>query len=157
PPSAFTARLAAATGTWVAEPDVGAFTGTQLSAVSAAVTSLEESLNNSNALSGLQVSSSLPTVLADIGSNLALARSLLAISGLQLLVLPVAALIAVARLLSSQREGETALLAARGATRWQLARLTAAEVIPLSALTALAGGVAGIWLARLLGGSLYGA
>jgi FtsX-like permease family len=155
PPSAFPARLAAATGTWVAEPDVGAFTGTQLSAVSAAVTSLEDSLSNSNALSGLQVSSSLPAVLAGIGSNLALARSLLAISGLQLLVLTVAALIAVARLLSSQREGETALLAARGATRWQLAQLTAAEVIPLCALTALAGGVAGIWLARLLSGSLY--
>jgi hypothetical protein len=157
PPSAFPARLAAANGTWVAEPDVGAFTGGQLSAVSAAITSLEESLNNSNALSGLQVSSSLPTVLGGIGSNLALARSLLAISGLQLLVLTVAALIAVARLLSSQRAGETALLAARGATRWQLTRLTAAEVVPLSALTALAGGVAGIWLARLLGGSLYGA
>jgi len=30
-------------------------------------------------------------------------------------------------------------------------------VIPLTALTALAGGVGGIWLARLLGGSLYGA
>ena len=157
PPSAFPARLAPATGTWVAQPDVGAFTGTELSAVSAAVTSLEGSLNSSTALSGLQVSSSLPTVLAGIGSNLALARSLLAISGLQLLVLTVAALVAVARLLSSQREGETALLVARGATRWQLTRLTAVEVVPLSAVTALAGGVAGIWLARLLGGSLYGA
>jgi FtsX-like permease family len=157
PPSAFPVRLAAASGTWVAEPDMGAFTGAQLSAVSAAITSLESSLNNSNTLSGLQLSSSLPTVLAGIGSNLALARSLLAISGLQLLVLTVAALIAVARLLSSQREGETALFAARGATRWQLTRLTAAEVIPLTALTALAGGVAGIWLALLLGRSLYGA
>ncbi len=157
PSSAFPARLAAASGTWVAEPDMGAFSGSQLSAVSSAVTSLESSLNNSNTLSGLQLSSSLPMVLAGIGSNLALARSLLAISGLQLLVLTVAALIAVARLLSSQREGETALLAARGATRWQLTRLTAAEVIPLTGLTALAGGVAGIWLARLLGGSLYGA
>ena len=157
PPSAFPARLAAASGTWVVEPDMGALTGSQLSAVSAAITSLESSLNNSNTLSGLQLNSSLPTVLSGIGSNLALARSLLAISGLQLLVLTVAALIAVARLLSSQREGETALLVARGATRWQLTRLTAAEVMPLTALTALAGGVAGIWLARLLGGSLYGA
>ena len=136
---------------------MSAFTGPRLSAVSAAIASLEGSLNSTNTLSGLQLSSSLPTVLAGIGSNLALARSLLAISGLQLLVLTVAALIAVARLLSAQREGETALLTARGATRWQLTRLTAAEVIPLTALTALAGGVAGIWLARLLGGSLYGA
>ena len=157
PPSAFPARLPAASGTWVAEPDMGAFTGPRLSAVSAAITALESSLNSTNALSGLQLDSSLPTVLAGIGSNLALARSLLAISGLQLLVLTVAALIAVARLLGAQREGETALLTARGATRWQLAGLTAAEVIPLSALTALAGGIAGIWLARLLGGSLYDA
>jgi FtsX-like permease family len=156
-PSAFPARLAAASGTWVAEPDMGAFSGSQLSAVSASVMSLEGSLNSSATLGGLQLSSSLPTVLAGIGSNLALARSLLAISGLQLLVLTVAALIAVARLLAAQREGETALLTARGATRWQLTGLTAAEVIPLSAVTALAGGVAGIWLARLLAGSLYGA
>jgi len=68
----------------------------------------------------------------------------------------VAALLAVARLLAAQREGETALLTARGATRWQLTRLTAAEVIPLSLVTALIGGVAGIWLARLLGSTLYG-
>ena len=155
-PSAFPGKLAAATGTWVAQPDMGAFSDTELSAVSAGVTSLEGSLNSSNTLSGLQVTSSLPTVLAGIGSNLALARSLLAISGLQLLVLTVAALLAVARLLSSQREGETELLMARGATPWQLARLTAAEVVPLSAVTALAGGIAGIWLARLLAGTLYG-
>ena len=54
-------------------------------------------------------------------------------------------------LLAAQREGETALLLARGATRGQLTGLTAAEVVPLCA-SRLAGGVAGIWLARLLGG-----
>jgi FtsX-like permease family len=156
PPSAFPAQLAPATGSWVAQPDVGAFSATELSAVAASVTSLKSSLNSSSTLSGLNLTSSLPTVLAGVGSNLALARSLLAISGLQLLVLTVAALLAVARLLSSQQEGETALLVARGATRWQLARLTAIAVVPLSALTAVAGGIAGIWLARLLGGTLYG-
>ncbi len=104
----------------------------------------------------MQLTTSLPTVLADTGSNLAVARSLLAISALQLLVLTLAALIAVARLLSAQREGETALLTARGATRWQLTRLTATEVIPLSLLAALLGGAGGVWLARLLGGTLGG-
>jgi ABC-type antimicrobial peptide transport system permease subunit len=83
-------------------------------------------------------------------------RSLLAISALELLVLTVAALLAVARLLASQREGESALLTARGATKWQLTRLTAAEVIPLSLIAALIGGIGGIWLARLLGSTLYG-
>jgi ABC-type antimicrobial peptide transport system permease subunit len=156
PPSAFSAQLTAATGPWVALPDLSAVSDTELSALSADITSLETSMNTSNTLSGMQLTSNLPALLADVGSNLALARSLLAISGLQLLVLAVAALIAVARLLATQREGETALLIARGATRWQLIRLTAAEVVPLSVVTALAGGVAGIWLARWLGGSLYG-
>ena len=72
-------------------------------------------------------------------------------------MLATAALIAIARLLSAQREGETALLTARGATRWQLAGLTAAEVIPLSVLAALLGGAAGVWLARVLGSTLDGA
>ena len=94
-------------------------------------------------------------MLAGTASNLAVARSLLAISALLLLVLTVAALLAVARLLATQREAETALLNARGATRWQLTRLTAAEVIPLCGTAALAGGAAGVWLARLLGGTLY--
>jgi hypothetical protein len=101
------------------------------------------------------VTSSLPTVLSGIGNNLTVARSLLAISGLQLLVLTVAALLAVARLLAAQREGETALLTARGATRWQLTRLTAAEVIPLALVSGIGGGVAGIWLARLLADTLF--
>jgi hypothetical protein len=110
---------------------------------------------DSSLLSGLTLTTSLPTVLADTGDNLAVARSLLGISALELLVLTVAALLAVARLLAAQREGEIALLTARGATRWQLTRLTAAEVIPLSLVTALTGGIAGIWLARLLAGTLY--
>ncbi len=156
PSTAFSGGLAAATGTWVAEPDMTSVTDAELSSTSAAIGALETSMNNSNSLSGMQLTSNLPRLLADVGSNLALARSLLAISGLQLLVLAVAALLAVARLLAAQREGETALLLARGATRWQLTRLTAAEVVPLSVVTALAGGVAGIWLARWLGGSLYG-
>jgi len=153
-PAMFTARLALATGTWVARPDMAVFTNTDLSALSAAVTRFSASLASSNTLSGVQLTTSLPAVLAGIGANLAVARSLLTISVLQLLVLALAALLAVARLLATQREAETALLTARGATRWQLTRLTAAEVIPLAAVTAAVGGVAGIWLARLLGGTL---
>jgi hypothetical protein len=154
-PAAFPGRLAEASGTWVAQPDMAAFTGGELAATAAAVTALQDSLNSSNSLNGLQVTSSLPAVLAGIGNNLTVARSLLAISGLQLLVLTVAALLAVARLLAAQREAETALLTARGATRWQLIRLTATEVIPLAVVCALGGGVAGVWLARLLADTLF--
>ena len=154
-PAAFPAALPVSGGTWVAQPDMADFTDTDLDTVSADVSALESSLVNSATLNGLQLSTGLPAVLAGTASNLAVARSLLAISALLLLVLTVAALLAVARLLATQREAETALLNARGATRWQLTRLTAAEVIPLCGTAALAGGAAGVWLARLLGGTLY--
>jgi FtsX-like permease family len=147
-PSMFPGRLAEGTGTWVAQPDMAGFNTADLSGISLVF--------GSSLLSTLTLTTNLPTVLADTGDNFAVARSLLGISALELLVLTVAALLAVARLLAAQREGETALLTARGATRWQLTRLTAAEVIPLSLVTALIGGVAGIWLARLLGSTLYG-
>jgi hypothetical protein len=147
-PGMFPGRLAEGTGTWVAQPDMTGFSTADLFA-----RSLQ---GNSSLFSELTLTTSLPTVLADTGDNFAVARSLLGISALELLAITAAALLAVARLLAAQREGETALLTARGATRWQLIRLTAAEVIPLSLVTALIGGVAGIWLARLLGSTLYG-
>ena len=151
-PSMFPGRLAEGTGTWLAQPDMTAFNAADLSATSA---HLREIGDASRLLSGVSLTTNLPTVLADTGDNLAVARSLLGISALELLVLTVAALLAVARLLATQREGETALLTARGATRWQLTRLTAAEVIPLALVTALTGALAGVWLARLLGSTLY--
>jgi hypothetical protein len=151
-PGVFPGRLAEGTGTWVAQPDLADFSPSNLSAVSAHLSAIGY---GSKLLSGLTLNTSLPTVLADTGDNLAVARSLLAISALELLVLTVAALLAVARLLAAQRESETALLTARGATRWQLTRLTAAEVVPLSLVTALIGGSAGVWLARLLADTLY--
>src|SRR5215470_14111967 len=155
-PAAFGAALPASGGTWVAQPDMAAFTDTELAAISTDVTALQSSISDSPTLSSLQLSTGLPAVLANTANNLAVARSLLAICALQLLVLTVAALLAVARLLATQREGETALLTARGATRWQLTRLTAAEVIPLSVIAALAGGAGGVWLARVLSGTLSG-
>ena len=153
-PAAFAAALPATSATWVAQPDMAAFSGTSLSAIAADQTALQNSLNASDTLSGVQLTTGLPAVLAGIGDNLAVARALLVISGLQLLVLTVAATLAAARLLVIQRESETALLTARGATRWQLTRLTAAEVVPLCAVAALAGGAAGVWLARFLSGTL---
>jgi FtsX-like permease family len=138
------------TGTWLAQPDMAKFTDTSLSTISSHVSALQQALLTSRVLSGMQMSTRLPSVLSATASNLSVARSLLVISALQLLVLALAALFAVARLLTRQREGETALISARGATRWQLARLTATEVIPLCAVTAAAGALVGIRLAGLL-------
>jgi ABC-type antimicrobial peptide transport system permease subunit len=148
------ATLTASTGTWLAQPDMAKFTDSDLAPISAnvsrKVSALQRALLTSSVLSGMQLSTSLPSVLSAAASNLSVARSLLVISALQLLVLAVAVLLAVARLLASQREGETALLRARGATRPQLARLTAVEVIPLCAIAAVVGGAAGLRLAALL-------
>jgi hypothetical protein len=148
--AAFGSGLTLLSGSWVAQPDMAAFQDGDLSPVSANVAALGQSLPNSSVLNGAQLTTSLPAVLAETASNLAVARSMLVISALELLALALAALLAVARLLATQREGETALLVARGATRSQLTRLTAAEVIPLSALVSVVGALAGIRLAYLL-------
>jgi ABC-type antimicrobial peptide transport system permease subunit len=151
--SATATKLTARTGTWLAQPDTAKFTDTELSAIAGGVSALRETLARSSVLGGIQLSSSLPSVLSGTASNLSVARSLLVIMALQLIVLALAALLAVARLLAGQREDETALITARGATRWQLVGLTAAEVIPLCAVAAAAGALAGIRLAGLLASS----
>jgi hypothetical protein len=142
--------LATLSGSWVAQPDLTAFGEGDLVPVAGNVAALAPSLLNSTSLNGAQLVTSLPAVLAAAASNLAVARSMLVISALELLVLASAALIAAARLLATQREAETALLIARGATTSQLTRLTAAEVIPLAALTAAGGALAGTELAGVL-------
>ena len=159
-PAAFGAALPVGSATWAAQPDMTAFTDTDLSQVAADVSGLQGSVASSAQsegaqLSGVQLTTGLAGVLSGTAENLTVARSLLAISAVQLLVLAVAALIAIARLLAAQRASETELLTARGATRWQLTRLTAAEVIPLCCVAAVAGAFAGIRLAQALAGTLY--
>jgi ABC-type antimicrobial peptide transport system permease subunit len=148
--AALGSALTLQSGSWVAQPAMTAFGEADLGSVSANVAALGKSLPNSSVLGGAQLVTSLPSVLAGAASNLTVARSTLVISALELLVLAMAALLVVARLLATQREAETALLVARGATRSQLTWLTAAEVIPLSALVSVAGAVAGIRLAGVL-------
>jgi FtsX-like permease family protein len=137
-------------GSWVAQPAMTAFGDGDLDSMSASVAALVKSLPNSTALTGAQLVTSLPSVLAAAATSLAVARLTLVISALELLALAIAALLAVARLLAAQREGETVLLVARGATRSQLTWLTATEVIPLAALVSAVGALAGIRLARVL-------
>jgi ABC-type antimicrobial peptide transport system permease subunit len=143
-------RLTMLSGSWVAQPDMAAFREGDLSPMSASVAALTGSLPNLSLLNGAQLVTTLPSVLAEAASNLTVARSILVISALELLALAIVALLAVARLLATQREGETALLVARGATRSQLTWRTAAEVIPLSALVSVVGALAGVRLAGVL-------
>ena len=115
--AAFGSALAEDSGSWLAQPDMKAFPDGSLAATSARVAALAASLPNATFLNGAQLTTSLPAVLTAAGSNLTVAWSLLVISALQILVLAMVALAAVGRLLAAQREGETALLIARGATR----------------------------------------
>ena len=145
--------LAVYQGSWLAQPQTASIPARELGTVAGRVDVLRQALQNAEQLPDLTLTTSLPSVLNGTASNLDVARSLLAISAVLLSLLAAAALLAVARLLAGQREGESAMLTARGATRWQLVRLTAAEAIPLCLLSAAAGGVAGVLLARLLAGT----
>jgi hypothetical protein len=102
------------------------------------------------------VSTTMPQTLIDVAEGLAAARALVLISGLQLLLLAAAALALAGRLLASQRDEETALLAARGAARWQLIRPSLTEGLLACAAAAAIGAIAGVRLADMLLSSLGG-
>jgi FtsX-like permease family protein len=150
PAAAFAGGLTVYQGTWLAEPRTASIPAGQLTAVAANVTGLRTALANAQQLPALTLTTGLPAVLDGTATDLDVARSLLAICAVLLFLLAAAALLAAARLLSGQREGESAMLTARGATRWQLVRMTATEAIPLSVVSAAVGGVLGVLLARLL-------
>src|SRR5215469_11350905 len=116
---------------------------------------LDEAVSNL-ASSVSSVSTGMPQVLTDAAEGLTAARSLVLISGLQLLLLAAAALALAGRLLASQREEETALLAARGAARWQLIRPSLSESALACAVAAAVGAVVGARLSGPLLGSLIG-
>jgi FtsX-like permease family protein len=148
--AAFAGPLAVNFGTWLAEPATASIPAGELRAVAANVTGLGQGLSSSLSQPDLMLSTGLPSVLDATANTLDLARSLLAICAVLLLLLAAAALLVMARLLADQREGESAMLAARGSTRWQLARLTAPEAALVCVFAAVLGGLAGAWLARLL-------
>jgi ABC-type antimicrobial peptide transport system permease subunit len=151
--AAFAGPLAVDQGSWLAQPQTASVPASQLSTVAGNVTDLRQALEQAETLQAVTLDTSLPSVLDGVSNNLDVARSLLAISGVLLFLLAAAALLAVARLLTGQREGESAMLTARGGTRWQLVGLTTAEAVPLALVAAAAGGAGGVLLARLLAGA----
>jgi hypothetical protein len=151
--SAFAGLLAQDQGSWLAQPRTASVPAGELTSVAGSVQLLQQAVQNAQNLPSLAVSTSLPSVLNGTASNLDVARSLLAICAVLIFLLAAAALLAVARLLTGQREAEAAMLTARGATRWQLLRLTMAEAIPMALVSSAVGAVLGVLLARLLGGT----
>jgi FtsX-like permease family protein len=142
--------LAVGAASWVALPDPARIQAGQLDQLASRIRQAGAHLRGSVRLGGLQQTSGLPALLTGLSRSLAVARSMLAISALQLLLLAAAALALATRLLTGHREDENALLSARGAARWQLARITIAETVLLAAVAAAAGALAGTALAALL-------
>jgi ABC-type antimicrobial peptide transport system permease subunit len=146
-PAAFGGTLSVGQASWMVLPQAPAMAHGNIDALatgtSQAVSQLSVVLPE-----GLKVTSGLPQLLAGITGTVVLARSLFTIALLELLLVAGAGLVLAARLLASGREEESALLRARGATRWQLARPVLAEAAVIGAAAALAGVLAG---ARLTG------
>jgi hypothetical protein len=148
--AAFGPVLTVTQASWVAQPVIGDIPDGAMAALPGKISADERELAHLGNIGGLQVSSALPALLTGIASNLVVARSLLVVAVIQLLLLAGFALASVASLLATDREGESALLAARGGSRWQLTTLTIPEVALLAVLAAALGGLAGGWLAGLL-------
>ena len=136
----------------VALPQVSSIQTAGLLPLARTISRAVSALNNA----GLSASTDMPKVLTDGAAGLATARSLLLISGLQLLLLACAALVLASRLLASYREEETALLAARGAARRQLIRQSLAEAAIAVVVSSAAGAIAGSWLSAALVAHLTG-
>ena len=147
------AALQANEASFVALPAVRAFGAADLDSLAVRIDAAVASLQNDGVS---LVSTTMPQTLVNAAEGLAAAKSLVAISGLQLLLLAAAALAMAGRLLASHRDYESALLAARGAARWQLVRPSLAEGMLTCAAAAAAGTIAGVRLAALLLSRLVG-
>jgi hypothetical protein len=132
---------------FVVLPRVGSITPAELTPLASRITAMTGAINDAGQLTG---TSTMPQTLANAAAGQAAAKTLVVISGLQLLLLATAALALASRLLASNREGETALLAARGAARRQLIGPSLAEAVATVAVSAAAGVVAGSWLSTAL-------
>jgi FtsX-like permease family len=136
-------RVPVTTAAWSASPDVAALRTTNLTALAS---SLQSGLASLSRLPGTQnetVSTGLPGLLSGLGTALVVARSQLAAGATLLLLIAGVTLALVTIMLSGQREGETALLRSRGASRRQLASSGLAEAGLLIAPAVIAGPLLG--------------
>nr|WP_240983028.1 ABC transporter permease [Streptomyces sp. S3(2020)] len=140
-------RVSAGSSAWLATADFSTLTTGRIDALREAAGDGSAALRGESALSGTTAANTqLPAVLDRVERSLLVSRSTLLIVALQLGLLAGCALLLVARLLSSQRTGETRLLRARGASRPRVAGLAATEALLLA--------VPAVALAPLLAGPL---
>ncbi|MFJ5773432.1 FtsX-like permease family protein [Streptomyces sp. NPDC093094] len=141
-----------ATG-WVASPDFSALTAGRIGALRESAATHSGSLREVPALRGATAATTeLPAVLDRVERSLLVSRSTLLIVALLLVLLALYALLLVARLLSSERAGETRLLRARGASRARIAAHAALEALLLALPAVVAAPLLAGSLTRLLAG-----
>ncbi len=150
-PATFGAVLTTSQASWLVLPQAPAMARGNIAALAAGTS---EAFSQLSLIlpDGLKITSGLPQVLDGIASTIVLSRSLFTIAALLLLLVAGAGLVLAARLLASLREEESALLRARGATRWQVARPVLAEAVVLGAAAGLAGVLVGTRLTGALAG-----
>ncbi|MFF7436961.1 FtsX-like permease family protein [Streptomyces sp. NPDC008122] len=119
---------------WLGSADFTGLTTDRMDALRTAATEAPKALAGATDAFGttISVSTALPTVLDQTRRALLVSRSTLLIVAVQLVLLAAYALLLVARLLSTERSGETALLRARGGSRRRIAGLAAAEALLLA-------------------------
>ncbi|HWG65153.1 MAG TPA: FtsX-like permease family protein [Streptosporangiaceae bacterium] len=149
-PAAFGSGVTARQASWFVLPPASAMARQNIGTLAGSTSQVVTKLTTLILPSGLQVTTRLPQVLDGIASIIVLARSLFAIGALELLLVAAAALVLAARLLASLRDEESALLRARGATRWQLTRPVLAEALVIGAAAGAVGVLAGVRLTGVL-------
>ena len=149
-PAAFRSGVTASQASWFVLPAAPVMARQNIAALAGRTSQVVTKLTTLILPSGLQVTTRLPQVLDGIASNIVLARSLFTIGALELLLVAGAALVLAARLLASLRDEESALLRARGATRWQLTRPVLAEALVIGAAAGAVGVLAGVRLTGVL-------
>ncbi|MCX4969341.1 ABC transporter permease [Streptomyces sp. NBC_00654] len=144
-------RLSTGDTSWLATADFRTVTTDSMDALREASTNGPKALlatpvfkNSATARIGL------PTVLDQTDRALLVARSTLMIVAVQLVLLAAYALLLVARLLSSERGGETELLRARGGSRGRITSFAAIEALMLAVPAAVIAPLLAGPLTRLL-------
>ncbi|WOX24321.1 ABC transporter permease [Streptomyces solicathayae] len=134
-------RLPRGETAWLATADFTGVTTDRIASLRDAATSGSAALAADAAPFGggtVTAQTSLPTVLQQTERALLVSRSTLLIVAVQLVLLAAYTLLLVARLLSTERSGETELLRARGGSRGRIVWLASVEALFLALPAALA-------------------
>ncbi|MFF8697056.1 FtsX-like permease family protein [Streptomyces sp. NPDC015144] len=144
-------RVSAGTMSWLASADFRTVTTGRIDGLRASAEAAPKRVTSAPEFkSGASARTSLPRVLEQIDRALLVSRSTLMIVAVQLVLLAGYALLLVARLLSSERAGETRLLRARGGSRGRITALAAIEALLLALPAALVAPLLAGPLTRLL-------